>query len=413
MSQQGDAQHYGGAAAPIGQQQQQPMQPQQLEQPPQDQQQQYPYQQPPISSSRGGRSRRMYATQQYDFNATQSQPQVTAYPPQMGQNQDGGMQQQQQQQQQQQPQYYGSIPGQASSPYGAAPRQMQQSQQPQYFMPAGPSSSPQIAQGGYQAPANVHQPATDSQGLVGGMMNQFSQLGFGNQQQQQAMAQSGPNLILNPLQPVDLMSQAVDPAELQALPPSIILPPNASLTGSVSSNCPPAYMRSTLNAVPTNNSLLKKSKIPFALIVRPYISLKDEENPVPVVGDTIIGRCRRCRTYINPFAQFMDNGHRWRCNMCNLANDVPQAYDWDAAAHEQKDRMQRPELNYSVVDFIAPTEYMVRPPQPLVYLFLIDVSLPAVTSGTPTLFTYMFTDISRSCGNSYAYNLGITGQYSQ
>ena len=378
MSQQGDAQHYGGAVAPIGQQQ--PQQPTQDEQ-----QQQYPYQQPPISSSKGGRSRRMYATQQYDFNAAQAQSQGNAYPPQMGQSQDGVMQQPQPQQQLQQQQYYGSIPGQESSPYGAAPQQMQQPQQPQYFMPAGPSSSPQIAQGGYQGSANVQQPAADSPGLVGGMMNQFSQLGFGSQQQQ-PMAQSGPNVVLNPLQPVDLMSQAVDPAEIQAPPPSIILPPNASLTGSVSSNCSPAYMRSTLNAVPTNNSLLKKSKIPFALIVRPYISLKDEENPVPVVGDTIIGRCRRCRTYINPFAQFMDNGHRWRCNMCNLANDVPQAYDWDAAAHEQKDRMQRPELNYSVVDFIAPTEYMVRPPQPLVYLFLIDVSLPAVTSGRSMLF---------------------------
>jgi protein transport protein SEC24 len=43
--------------------------------------------------------------------------------------------------------------------------------------------------------------------------------------------------------------------------------------------------------------------------------------------------------------------------------------------------MQRSELRYSVVEFVAPTEYMVRPPQPLVYLFLIDVSFPAVTSG--------------------------------
>jgi protein transport protein SEC24 len=43
--------------------------------------------------------------------------------------------------------------------------------------------------------------------------------------------------------------------------------------------------------------------------------------------------------------------------------------------------MQRAELRYSVVEFVAPTEYMVRPPQPLVYLFLIDVSLSAVTSG--------------------------------
>lgn len=67
--------------------------------------------------------------------------------------------------------------------------------------------------------------------------------------------------------------------------------------------------------------------------------------------------------------------------MCNLTNDVPQAFDWDSAAQKSADRWQRPELNYSVVEFVAPQEYMVRPPQPLVYLFLFDVSYAAVTSG--------------------------------
>lgn len=67
--------------------------------------------------------------------------------------------------------------------------------------------------------------------------------------------------------------------------------------------------------------------------------------------------------------------------MCNLTNDVPQAFDWDSATQQSVDRWQRPELNYSVVEFLAPQEYMVRPPQPLVYLFLFDVSAAAVTSG--------------------------------
>lgn len=67
--------------------------------------------------------------------------------------------------------------------------------------------------------------------------------------------------------------------------------------------------------------------------------------------------------------------------MCNLTNDVPQAFDWDATQQKSLDRWQRPELNHSVVEFIAPQEYMVRPPQPLVYLFLFDVSHSAVTNG--------------------------------
>ena len=34
-----------------------------------------------------------------------------------------------------------------------------------------------------------------------------------------------------------------------------------------------------------------------------------------------------------------------------------------------------------MVEFVAPQEYMVRPPQPLVYLFLFDVSYAAVSTG--------------------------------
>lgn len=67
--------------------------------------------------------------------------------------------------------------------------------------------------------------------------------------------------------------------------------------------------------------------------------------------------------------------------MCNLSNDVPQAFDWDTAAKSSIDRWQRAELNHAVVEFVAPQEYMVRPPQPLVYLFLFDVSYPAVSAG--------------------------------
>lgn len=67
--------------------------------------------------------------------------------------------------------------------------------------------------------------------------------------------------------------------------------------------------------------------------------------------------------------------------MCNLTNDVPQSFDWDSAKQASVDRWQRPELNYAVSEFVAPQEYMVRAPQPLIYLFLFDVSYAGVTSG--------------------------------
>lgn len=155
----------------------------------------------------------------------------------------------------------------------------------------------------------------------------------------------------------------------------------ASVTPSPDANCPPKYVRSTINAVPTTHSLLKKSKLPFALVIQPYAALHDLDDAVPVIQDQVISRCRRCRSYINPYVTFLEHGHRWRCNMCNLTNDVPQAFDWDAAAQKSADRWQRHELNHAVVEFVAPQEYMVRPPQPLVYLFLFDISTASVSTG--------------------------------
>ncbi|CAK7566976.1 MAG: COPII subunit [Sporothrix epigloea] len=196
--------------------------------------------------------------------------------------------------------------------------------------------------------------------------------------QQSQVPRTGP---LNQLYPTDLMSQPFNVSELDLPPPPIMLPPNTSVTPSPHANCSAKYVRSTINAVPTNNSILKKSKLPFALVIQPYASLHDLEDDVPVVQDQVISRCRRCRSYINPFVTFLDQGHRWRCNMCNLTNDVPQAYDWDAASQMSVDRWKRHELNHAVVEFVAPQEYMVRPPQPLVYLFLFDVSYAAVSTG--------------------------------
>lgn len=201
------------------------------------------------------------------------------------------------------------------------------------------------------------------------MVDQFSQMGMGGQQKQFQ------------LYTTNLLTTPHDPRDLHAPPPEIRLPPNTTVTPSPFANADPSYQRCTMNAIPTTSSLLNKSKVPLALVITPYRTLNEGEEPVPVVTDTVIARCRRCRTYINPFVQFIDGGNRWRCCMCNMSNEVPQMFDWDQVHNTPGDRWARAELNHSVVEFVAPTEYMVRPPQPAVYVFLIDVSHDAVQSG--------------------------------
>ncbi|KIL59467.1 hypothetical protein M378DRAFT_26985 [Amanita muscaria Koide BX008] len=203
---------------------------------------------------------------------------------------------------------------------------------------------------------------------VADLAGQFGQMGIGGQKQLQ-------------LYTTNLFTSPPDPRELHRPPPEIRLPPGSSISQSPFANADPSYQRSTLNAIPTSSSLLAKSKIPLALVITPYRSLKEGEEQVPLVSDTIIARCRRCRTYINPYVQFIDGGNRWRCCMCGMSNEVPQLFDWDQTRNQPGDRWARAELNHSVVEFVAPTEYMVRPPQPAVYVFLIDVSHGAVQCG--------------------------------
>ena len=154
-----------------------------------------------------------------------------------------------------------------------------------------------------------------------------------------------------------------------------------TLSGSPNAYCNPAFKRCTLNHIPSTPALFTKCKLPFAVLLSPYRKLGPGEEPVPVINPEAIIRCRRCRTYINPFVHFHENGTRWRCNLCYLSNDVPAFFDWDAETRQQVDRMMRPELTHSVIEYIAPQEYMVRPPQPVVMLFLIDVSFASVQSG--------------------------------
>lgn len=72
----------------------------------------------------------------------------------------------------------------------------------------------------------------------------------------------------------------------------------------------------------------------------------------------------------------------YRCNICGMLNDVPSTYFSHLDGNGQRrDKVQRPELSRCSVEFIAPSDYMVRPPQPPVYYFVIDVSEASVASG--------------------------------
>ncbi|XWS11313.1 hypothetical protein CRYUN_Cryun38cG0072800 [Craigia yunnanensis] len=148
-------------------------------------------------------------------------------------------------------------------------------------------------------------------------------------------------------------------------------------------NCDPRYLRLTTSAIPSSQSLVSRWHLPLGAVVCPLAEAPEGEE-VPVINFTSTGiiRCRRCRTYVNPYVTFTDSGRKWRCNICSLLNDVPGEYFANLDATGRRiDLDQRPELIKGSVEFVAPTEYMVRPPMPPLYFFLIDVSISAVRSG--------------------------------
>lgn len=262
--------------------------------------------------------------------------------------------------------------------------------QPQLFTPGAPEPVPApygAAQPAPGAPIMASAPGVPAPGVapgypgnnVQGLTNQFQGMGMG----MGGGAAAGMGQKFSTLQTVNISGVQPNVNDLERPPPEIRLPPNACVSTNPKANADPSYQRCTLNAIPTTSSLLQKSKIPLGLVLSPYRSVREQDGdePVPVVTDTVIARCRRCRTYINPYVTFIENGNRWKCCMCNISNEVPQLFDWNSETNQPADRWQRPELNHSVVEFIAPREYMVRPPQPPVYTFLIDVSYHAINSG--------------------------------
>ena len=148
--------------------------------------------------------------------------------------------------------------------------------------------------------------------------------------------------------------------------------------------CDRAFMRTTFGSVAASGAMMKQSAVPMGVIVQPLAELGRGVPVVPTGAGGIV-RCRACRAYVNPFVQWLDNGRRWLCNFCQRDNETGSQYYSHLDAEGQRvDVQERPELSQGCVELVASQEYMVRPPQAPVYVFVLDVSFDAVQSGMLT-----------------------------
>ncbi|CCH62187.1 hypothetical protein TBLA_0G02480 [Henningerozyma blattae CBS 6284] len=285
----------------------------------------------------------------------------------------------------------GSISGQAGGPM--TPNMNMPVGQQRVFTPAQQQLAQQIDQAAHAtSQMHISDPMlSQQQGLPMGQPGQASPMGMPMQPQQSGMPMHMPMSAaqqhmpggkqLNQLYPIDLLTEIPPPIrDLSLPPPPLIIPPEKIVVPSDSANANAEYVRCTLNAVPRTHSLLKKTKLPLALVIRPYQTINDDDSQPPLNEDGLIVRCRRCRSYLNPFVTIIDHGRKWRCNFCRLTNDFPQHFD-HAMDGTQLDRFQKNELRYGVMEYIAPKEYTVRQPPPSTYCFIIDVSQNAIKNG--------------------------------
>ena len=165
-------------------------------------------------------------------------------------------------------------------------------------------------------------------------------------------------------------------------------PPSATLeyVGCDLGSANPRYMRSTLSSLPNTGDLLTTSGMPLSIMTRPLALPHPEEAPIHLIDNGKTGpiRCGRCKAYMNPYMRFLDH-LRFECNFCYFVTEVPHEYMCNLGANGKRtDWTERQELCRGTVEYVAPQEYMVRPPMAPTYLFLIEVTSQAIHSGVTT-----------------------------
>ncbi|EFP08469.1 CRE-SEC-24.2 protein [Caenorhabditis remanei] len=257
---------------------------------------------------------------------------------------------------------------QQMAPRPNAPSGYQPPQQPGYPpAPQQPGYTPQPQSSGY--PQQHQQQYGQSQVPQPQMQNlnqQFDQMKLGGAIGPQTQMSGYRNDIIDLIAERNIQQMGFEDIVVQI--PQSVAEPNAHVD--------PNIFRSTLVQVPQTEELLKKSRLPFAITLHPFRDVKN----LNIIQCANIVRCRYCRTYINPYVYLPDHRH-WKCNLCNRNNDLPDDFCWDPTTKAFGDPRNRPEIQNATVEFIAPSEYMLRPPQPAVYVFVIDISAAAIQSG--------------------------------
>lgn len=292
----------------------------------------------------------------------------------------------------------------------SAPPGMQQQRAPPMMHPGrGLGPPPPGASGASGASGGIGGAVGGSQGPpTAGQLRQPQQPQQPQQQQPTNSAQRpaqparkpAPAARINPahiprqkFEPADAGSSRVFTSQEEAPPLSLLDFTTDDTNGS--SSC--RFIRASMYRVPAAADLLGMTKMPMAVAVQPFAPQSPAERPISVVDfgtDEGPVRCGLCRAYVNLFCTFLEDGRKWKCNLCQQVNQVPQHYECGVDTYGKRhDATQRPELSQGSVDFVAGSNMLANTTAGPHYLFVLDVSYHALGNGTLTVCINAIRDL--------------------
>lgn len=139
----------------------------------------------------------------------------------------------------------------------------------------------------------------------------------------------------------------------------------------------PYFIKTTSTVFPENPTIHQRCALPCAAIIQPYMN-----TTVPMVTDVDPLRCNKCKTFCNPFWEFIEKGRRVRCNICGDLNQVDARHfselGEDGYPANVRDRV---ELMNGCFEICVGEDFSNKTPSYPSYLFVVDVSQASVKAG--------------------------------
>jgi len=139
----------------------------------------------------------------------------------------------------------------------------------------------------------------------------------------------------------------------------------------------PSYFRPVTSVFPNSKEVMDNAGVPLGISICPA---QAANVPVLDYSNSTVVRCSKCAGYLSPYVKASADMKDYTCPMCGTRNLIPTS-QFDTVAFNQ-----RIEVTHPVYDIVAPKGYIAMPYACATYIFMVDLSLPAVSSGFTTQF---------------------------